>query len=394
MAAIAGTNIDDILMGSAQWDNLDGGGGTDHFTGGLGGDLFVIEAGDSDATAALGAPTVLDTITDWTPEDRLLFVGAAPMASGALYQDVAADYDAAYLLAMDAYALSGAEFAAIQVGADVFVFAMRTGQAVKLATANVVDVLDASFTTGSLSSGLVETGSIADDDRSLSIGGDYYVGVDGNDTVSGDAGVDTLSGGLGDDRISGGDDDDIVDGGAGLNHLQGDGGDDFVAGGAEFDVMNGNVGNDLLMAGDGDDWARGGKGDDIVSGEAGADFVAGDLGNDTADGGLGDDVVMGGAGEDRVVGGEGADTLSGDAGFDGLEGGLGADTFLANLGMQYDWVMDFNQADGDVVQVEAGVTYTTYQAGSDTVVELSDGGHLVLVGVDMTTLTDGWIVGG
>ena len=396
MATFAGTEFDDLLEGSDAGDILDGGAGQDSYAGGTSGDLFVLEAGDSDATAAVGAPETLDLITDWTFADRLLFIGADAADTSMVLQGSAADYDAAYAMAMDAYAMQGMAYASIQVGADVFVFAMQTDQAVKLASASATDVAAATFTTGTLDAdgGLVETGSIADDDRSLSVGADVYDGDQGADTVAGGAGADTLSGSDGDDRVFGGSDDDHLLGGAGANYLRGDDGGDLIEGGGEFDDINGNVGNDVILAGDGDDWVHGGKGDDAVIGQEGADLIFGDLGNDTAQGGDGDDQVHGGQGSDLLGGGAGADTLSGEEGYDVLDGGAGADTFLVAKGMQYDWVMDFNAGEGDQVLVEAGSAYTTYQAGADTVVDLGDGSHLVLLGVDMATLPAGWITGG
>ena len=396
MANFAGTASDDLLEGGAAGDVLEGGAGRDSYVGGDSGDLFVLEVGDSDATSALGAPDTLDMITDWTFADRLLFIGADPASPSVVLQGSAASYDAAYALAMDAYATQGKAYAVIQVDADVFVFAMKTDQAVKLAAASAGDVDSASFTTGVLDAtgGLVEMGSVADDDRTLGLGADAYDGDQGSDTVDGGAGSDTLSGGDGDDRMFGGADDDHLLGGGGANYLRGDGGGDLIEGDSGFDDINGNAGNDLILAGAGDDWVRGGKGDDAILGQEGSDLMFGDLGDDTMQGGLGDDQLHGGQGNDFMMGSEGQDTLSGEAGYDVLEGGLGADAFRATSGMDYDWVSDFNAADGDHVVVEAGATYTVYQAGQDTVVELEDGSHLVLVRVDLATLPEGWITGG
>ncbi len=387
MATFAGTSSNDQLTGGDAGDILDGGPGQDSYAGGASGDLFVLEAGDSAATSAVGAPQNLDLITDWTFADRLLFIGGDPASPSLLLQDSAIDYDSAYALAMDAYATQGMAYAAIQVGADVFVFAMKTDQAVKLAAASVADVGAASFTTGSLDAngGLIEAGSVADDDRTLGLGADAYDGDQGADTVDGAAGADTLSGGDGDDHLMGGD---------GANYLRGDGGGDLIEGGSDFDDINGNVGGDVILAGAGDDWVHGGKGDDVVIGQEGADLIFGDLGNDTARGDDGDDQVHGGLGNDMIDAGAGNDTLGGEEGFDFLQGGQGGDTFLVTSGMQYDWVADFNAAEGDRVLVEAGATYITYQAGADTVVDLGDGSHLVLVGVDMAALPAGWITGG
>lgn len=387
MANIAGTPGDDLLQGDAEFDTFEGAGGVDQLQGGPGGDLFVLQPGDSAATAALGAPDVLDMITDWSAVDRILFEGGDAVGAATLLQASAVDYDAAYALAMDAYATQGMTYAAVQVGADVFVFAMRLDQAVRLASASVADVADVSFTTGSLAAdgGISESGSAGDDTRALGIGADHYDGGLGADSLSGGAGGDTLAGGSGDD---------LVEGNAGPNHLRGDDGSDLILGGDDFDSINGNVGNDAILAGGGDDWARGGKGDDVVLGQAGNDLVFGDFGNDTLSGGDGDDAVTGGDGNDHLMGDAGADTLSGESGADTLEGGDGGDTFIATEVMQTDVVLDFDAASGDHVHVEDGAVWVAYQMGADTVVQVGGDAHLVLAGVDLASLPADWIDGG
>ena len=54
---------------------------------------------------------------------------------------------------------------------------------------------------------------------------------------------------------------------------------------------------------------------------------------------------------------------------------------------------DFNLAEGDRVQLDPGTVYTVSQVGSDTVVNMTGGGQLILVGVQMASLTTGWIFG-
>lgn len=204
----------------------------------------------------------------------------------------------------------------------------------------------------------------------------------GADTITGSATADTLRGYTGDDVIRGGD---------GLNVLRGDEGADSIVGGAGFDDINGNMGADTLSGGLGDDWVVGGKDNDLLFGDAGSDIVYGNLGADTCNGGEGSDIVRGGQGNDSVSGGAGNDFVSGDRGDDTVSGGAGADIFNTFGGAGLDRVTDFNLAEGDRVLVEAGTQYTVAQVGADTVISMSGGGEMVLAGVQMSSLTSGWI---
>jgi len=95
-----------------------------------------------------------------------------------------------------------------------------------------------------------------------------------------------------------------------------------------------------------------------------------------------------------IGGGDGDDWLSGDRGDDTLTGGAGADTFRSFGDAGIDRVTDFNLAEGDRVQLDAGTSYTIVQAGADTVISMAGGGQMVLAGVAMSSLTGDWIVVG
>jgi len=56
-------------------------------------------------------------------------------------------------------------------------------------------------------------------------------------------------------------------------------------------------------------------------------------------------------------------------------------------------VLDFNIGEGDRVMLDPGTTYTLSQAGADTVIDMGGGNQMILVGVQMATLTPGWIFG-
>jgi Ca2+-binding RTX toxin-like protein len=205
-------------------------------------------------------------------------------------------------------------------------------------------------------------------------GGEVLVGAAGGDTLQGGSGGDTITGGA-----------------SGANYLRGNDGDDVINGGAAFDDINGNMGNDTLHGGAGDDWVVGGKDNDLQFGDAGNDIVWGNLGNDTLDGGDGNDQVRGGQGDDSLSGGAGDDFISGDRGNDTESGGAGADLFHTSQDAGIDKVMDFHLAEGDRVMLDPGTTYTVSQVGADTVIDFGAGSEMILVGVQLSTLTPGWI---
>ncbi|MCR5880906.1 M10 family metallopeptidase [Phenylobacterium sp. J367] len=211
------------------------------------------------------------------------------------------------------------------------------------------------------------------------------IGGAGGDTLVGNTAANTLQGRQGNDSISGG---------AGQDYLRGDEGNDSLTGGAAFDDINGNMGDDRAWGGDGDDWVVGGKDNDALFGEAGADIVYGNLGDDTCEGGAEADIVRGGQGNDVVKGDAGDDWLAGDRGNDTLTGGLGADIFHSHGDAGIDRVLDFSRAEGDRVNLLAGTTYSVAQVGADVVISMPvGGGQVILVGVQLSSLTGDWLFG-
>jgi serralysin len=209
-------------------------------------------------------------------------------------------------------------------------------------------------------------------------------GPTGGETLVGGPGPDVLHGGAGDDKLTGGD---------GHNVLRGNAGNDQLVGGAHFDDLHGNMGDDTISGGAGDDWVVGGKDQDRLYGEWGSDVVLGNMGNDTCDGGDGHDIVRGGQGDDLVIGAAGDDWLSGDRGSDTLTGGAGADIFHGFAESGLDRILDFNVWEGDRVNLLPGTQWRAEQVGADTVVHVGPGSELVLVGVQLSTLPEGWIFG-
>lgn len=89
-----------------------------------------------------------------------------------------------------------------------------------------------------------------------------------------------------------------------IEHLTGSEHDDTLAGDFRRNILWGEGGNDKLYGGPG-------GGDDVLFGDAGDDQVYGGKGHDRLYGGDGDDKVYGGNGRDWLYGGPGDDVLSG-----------------------------------------------------------------------------------
>ncbi len=187
--------------------------------------------------------------------------------------------------------------------------------------------------------------------------------------------------------------DDTYSGGAGTvtGMVAGGDGADRLLGGAGFDNFQGNSGADTAFGRDGDDWVVGGKDNDSLSGDAGNDLVYGNLGVDTCEGGDGNDIVRGGQDNDSLSGGAGDDYVSGDKGDDTVAGGAGADLFHTFGEAGVDRVTDFNAGEGDRVQLDPGTAYTLVQDGADLLIELGAGNRMILAGVQLSNLPNGWI---
>ena len=173
-----------------------------------------------------------------------------------------------------------------------------------------------------------------DDDDSLSggAGGDMLSGGADNDTLLGDAGADSLSGGSGADSLSGGSENDSLSGGSENDTLSGDGGADTLRGDDGSDQLLGGDGNDSLVGGNSSDTLDGGAQNDRLFGQNGNDRIVGGSGNDVANGGANNDSLFGGTGNDVLVGASGADRLIGNSGADRIFGGGGADVVNGGAG--------------------------------------------------------------
>lgn len=99
-------------------------------------------------------------------------------------------------------------------------------------------------------------------------------------------------------------------------------------------------------------------------------------------GGNGADKLFGGGGNDALSGGNGADTLHGGSGNDTLTGGRGPDTFVFDFSSTgSDTITDF-EANIDHIKLNDGVVIQqTTRNGGDTILHLSNGADILLLGV-------------
>lgn len=224
-------------------------------------------------------------------------------------------------------------------------------------------------------------------------------GLTGNVAIAQGATIENATGGAGGDvingnevanRIFGQNGNDTLTGGGGQDYLRGEAGADSLFGGAEFDDLHGNMGADTVYGGDGDDWVVGGQDQDVLQGDGGRDIVVGNLGADTLYGGEGDDRMHGGQENDLLFGDAGSDFLTGDRGSDTISGGAGADLFYVPAGTGLDRITDFSYWDGDRVRID-GAGWSVHQSGADTLVVLTTGDQVVLVGVNSAALGGDWI---
>jgi Ca2+-binding RTX toxin-like protein len=241
------------------------------------------------------------------------------------------------------------------------------------------------------------------------VGGDGAENITAPGTINGGGGDDILTGSDpapadpvqllmaldGADSINGGAGNDTINGLSGVNYLRGDDGNDVIHGGSGFDDINGNKGDDTIDGGSGGgDWLVGGQGNDLITAHAGDGLLYGNLGSDTLIGSNGADLMLGGQADDVIQAGGGNDYVSGDRGNDTEIGGAGADTFHSFSGAGIDRVLDFHLAEGDRVLVDPGTHFTVLQVGADTVVDMGNGDQVILVGINMASLTGAWIVTG
>ena len=123
-------------------------------------------------------------------------------------------------------------------------------------------------------------------------------------------GIENVTGGTSSDTITGDGNANVLDGAGGNDTLDGGDGNDTLTGGSGNDNLNAGDDNDLVYGGTGNDSVADDHGDDTVYGGDGDDFFDDSFGDDTLYGGAGDDVFNSGSGSDTIYAGDGADTIT------------------------------------------------------------------------------------
>lgn len=386
--AVAGTDGNDTLTGTADADALQGLGGNDQLNGGAGDDDYLFNPGfgqdtivDNDATAGnsdtirfgqgispdsivvnrIGQDLILsrgiDTITvkDW-------FVSSAQQVERVVFDDETVWTSAqlrtmsntAPVLATPIANLSALVDAPVlfQIPANSFTDPDLGDTLAYTATLADGSALPAwlrfnaatqtfSGTPTQANIGNLDVQVTATDGDGATVSANFAVGVStaADQTLAGTAGTDTLTGGSGNDTL---------DGGLGADTLIGKSGNDTyrVDNAGDTIVENANEGSDTVQSSI--SWNLGANLEDLtLTGTAAIDATGNDLDNNLV-GNSGNNVLMGGLGNDTLMGGAGNDTLAGGAGDDAMSGGIGDDLYTVDS--TKDVVTEASKAGTDTVQ--------------------------------------------
>ncbi|WP_375499960.1 M10 family metallopeptidase C-terminal domain-containing protein [uncultured Nostoc sp.] len=223
----------------------------------------------------------------------------------------------------------------------------------------------------------------------------------GNDTLEGRAGNDTLDGGAGEDTLWGGDGNDILRGGSGKDILVGDLGNDILEGGLGDDTLDAGLGDDTLTdtegnntfyAGEGNNLVTGGSGNDVIYAGSGRDIINAGNGNNqvyASEGlnniftGFGDDTIYAGSSNDLIDAGNGRNLIYAAEGNNLIGTGSGNDIVYAGSGS--DWI--FTGAGDDVIYAAEGNNLIAAGAGDNLIYSGSGSDLFVLAsGAGLTTI--------
>jgi Ca2+-binding RTX toxin-like protein len=259
---VTGSGFNDILMGNAAANTLDGGAGTDtvSYANASGAVNVTLTASGGSSTGAGGNDTLVS-----------------------IENVIGSGFDDVLMGNANANTLDGG------AGIDTVSYANATGAVTVTLTA-----------TGGGSTGAGGNDTLASiENVTGSAFNDTLIGNAGANTLDGGAGNDNLQGGAGDDILIGGDGADTIDGGTGVNTV------DYSASSAAVSVnLQNGKGTGGAAAGDTISLVQNvvgsAFGDNLV-GTSGANMLNGGAGNDTLNGGGGADILIGGAGNDMFV---------------------------------------------------------------------------------------------
>lgn len=293
----------DVLLGMAGNDTLRGGtGALNQLQGGLGDDLYILDAND--------------TVVEFAGE------GVDTIETAMAIRTVAANVENLTYTGAGAFIGIGNALANVITGGGGNDNLSGRGGNDSLIGGGGVDLVSYALASAGVMLDL-SLGSASNDGEG---GADSLSGIENvlgsafGDSLTGGAGANTLTGGAGDDILSGLDGADVLLGGLGSDTLRG--------GSGAANQLQGGVGNDTYVLDANDTVVElGGEGIDTIEttlayrglganienltytgggnftgiGNALANVITGGAGADTLTGGLGDDTLIGGAGQDLVI---------------------------------------------------------------------------------------------
>jgi Ca2+-binding RTX toxin-like protein len=328
--SLVGGAFDDFMTGDAGNDTMQGGGGRDSIRGGAGNDS--IDAGDGDDSVDGGDGN--DILFGGAGNDQLIGgAGRDSLHGGDGNDGLIGDADANTVPPL--FAGGAAESDLLEGDAGIDFIRDRLGN-------NTL------------------RGGAGNDGLEGGFENDTLEGGDGIDRLDGLLGADSIDGGLGLDTVayfdgfseqsrgpqnlfrssgvnvtldgiandgapaqgaSPGESDQVVN----VENILGTSFSDTLTGNAGDNAIDGFIGDDLIQGLGGDDRLTGGGGNDAVLGGDGNDAIFGVGGNDSLEGDRGSDSIFGGGGNDSLFGNDDNDSLVGEQGDDRLDGGNGTD---------------------------------------------------------------------
>ncbi len=392
---VIGTSFDDVILGDAEANYLDGGAGddviggedeNDTLVGGLGDD--VLDGGDGQdmaSYAAAAGPVVVDLADESASGEGTDALTSIESARGSAFDDSITGSSVANWLGggLGNDTLSGLEGNDSLLGGAAGADALDGGSGRDTADFSErgaeVTVLLADGIEASSGTTLVNIENVVGTSFDDVIVGDaqanWLNGAAGDDVVSGEAGNDTVLGGTGDDVLDGGEGRDLVDFSSGAGPVVVDLGAESASG----------AGTDALTSFES---ALGTSLDDALTGNALGNWLGGGAGNDTLVGGLGDDsLAVGAGGAESLDGGEGrdlADFSARDAAVTVLlADGIEADSGTVLVGIEN----VVGTAEDDVIVGDAERNWLNGGAGDDVV--SGEGGNDTLIGGTGDDILDG-----